>query len=96
MSKIRESARLEPCQIRIPEVCNFNPETTIGAHLGGGGMAYKKSDIHMAYGCSACHDAVDGRTKTNYSKDELELMHRQGVERTQDILIKKGLIVLVQ
>ena len=95
MSKITASARGENCLVRLPGICNFNPETVVGAHLGGGGMSYKKSDLHMAYACSDCHDALDGRTKTKFSKDELELMHRQGVERTQDILIKKGLIVLV-
>jgi hypothetical protein len=92
MSKLRKSARSRDCQVRLPGICNFNPETTILAHLGGGGMGRKKHDIHGAFCCSSCHSAIDGATKTGYTKDELELSHRQGVERTQDIWLEEGLI----
>ena len=61
MSKITESARGEECQVRIPGVCNHNPETTVFAHLGGGGMGAKQPDCEGAYSCSSCHDVVDGR-----------------------------------
>lgn len=96
MSKITKSAKGEDCQIRIPKVCNFNPETTVFCHLGGGGMSSKSSDIHGAYGCSSCHDEVDGRTnKTKYicdSKESVELWFYEAIIRTQLILIEKGLI----
>lgn len=92
MSKIRKSARGQDCQVRIPGICNHNPETVILAHLGGAGLAIKAHDIHGAYACSACHDAIDGRTKTEYSRDELRLMHLDGMVRTQLILIGDGLI----
>jgi hypothetical protein len=29
-----------------------------------------------------CHSAVDGRTKTEFSRDELRLMHAEGAFRT--------------
>jgi hypothetical protein len=51
MSKITESAENEMCLVRIPGVCNFNTETTVCAHLNGGGMATKKNDVHSAYCC---------------------------------------------
>lgn len=92
MSKIRKSARGEDCQVRLWGICNFNPETTVLAHLGGAGMGIKKHDIHGAYCCSSCHDVLDGRVKCNIDKDTLELAHRQGTERTQNILLEKGLI----
>ncbi len=92
MSKIRKSAKGQECQIRVPGVCNGNPETVVLCHLPGGGMGMKKPDLHAAYGCSGCHDAIDGRVKTQWTKDELELMHRQGVERTQNLLIQQGLV----
>jgi len=92
MSKITKSARDQECQVRIPVVCNFNPETTIPAHLNGGGMALKHSDIHIAYCCSKCHDVLDGRVPSKYSSDELKLMHLEGMVRTQIILIDNGLI----
>ncbi len=92
MSKIRKSARGEACQIRIPSVCNGNPETTVFCHLGGAGMALKSSDLHGAYGCSSCHSAVDGHIKTGFSRDELKLMFYDGLARTQTIMLNKGLI----
>jgi hypothetical protein len=78
--------------VRIPGVCNWNPETTVLAHIGGAGMGMKADDIHGAHCCSSCHDAIDGRVQTDYSNDELELMHLQGVIRTQRIWRKEGLL----
>ena len=95
MSKITKSANGERCTIRIPAVCSGDTDTVVAAHLGGGGMGRKKADLHVAYACYECHSAVDGHIKTSYDKDLLELWHRQGVERTQDILLKKGLISIL-
>jgi len=92
MSKIRKSARGEECQVRIPNVCNHNPETTVLAHLNGGGWSMKSHDIHGAYCCSACHDAVDGRSVTQWDQDTLKLWHFEGIIRTQKLLLEKGLI----
>lgn len=92
MSKIRKSAKGEECSVRIPAVCNFNPETTILAHKGGAGWALKANDIHAAYCCSACHDVIDGRTGSYFNKDEVTLMFYDGMVRSQLIMIEKGLI----
>jgi len=92
MSKITKSAKGEECQTRIPGVCNFDPKTTVFAHLNGGGMGMKHSDLHGAYCCSACHDAVDGRIQTAHCWHELKLMHLEGMVRTQKILLAKGLV----
>ncbi len=91
MNKIRESARGEDCQIRIPNACNFNPETVVLCHKGGAGIAIKSNDIHSAYGCSSCHAVVDG-AKSEFSQDEIKLMFYDGMVRTQLILIEKELI----
>lgn len=95
MSKLRDSARGEQCTVRLPGVCNWDPETTILAHLGGGGMALKKDDMQAAFCCSSCHDEVDRRTCI-FSAEYAELSHRQGVERTQEIWRKNGLIMLIK
>jgi len=93
-AKLRNSARGQECQIRIPDICNHNPETTVPCHLNGGGAGTKHSDLFIAHGCSACHAAVDGRIKTPYSKDELDLMLLQGMVRTQQIWLDAGLVKL--
>lgn len=92
---LRKAARGRECTIRIPGVCNFNPETSVLAHyrlsdLCGTGI--KPSDLTGAIGCDNCHAAVDGRLKTEYSHEELRLMHVEGVLRTLDIWEREGLI----
>ncbi len=97
MSAITKSAKGEDCTTRVPGYCNGNPETTVFAHINGvrfgHGTGHKVNDIHGAYSCSSCHDAVDFRVRTNYSSLELKSMHLEGVLETQLKLIKKGLIV---
>ena len=95
-SKYTRAARGQPCLVRIPGICNHNPETTVFAHLGGGGMGTKKRDLFGSFCCSSCHDAIDGRTKVvnGYSRNEIELMHYQGMERTQNWLIENGILIL--
>ena len=93
MSKIRKSAKGEECQVRIEGVCNFNPETTVFAHLGGGGMGMKHKEIFGAYCCSSCHDEIDRRT-SNLDVKWAKIYHYQGIFRTQEILLEKGLIKL--
>jgi len=84
--------------VRIPEICNFNPETTILAHLEGGGMGRKMSDLFGAYCCSDCHTALDGgipdgvRFVDRLSPDARRLLHLDGVVRTQIILLEEGFI----
>jgi len=98
MSKIRQSARGQQCQVRIPFVCNHNPETTVLAH--GNGSAYDKGigakgrDYQGAYACSACHDVVDRRARApeGFTREQIELAFADGVMRTQRILETKGLL----
>lgn len=92
---LRDSARGQPCQVRIPGVCNNDPATTILAHINGGGMGTKVSDLFGAFCCSSCHDLVDSRVRHKiYSGDDIELMHRQGVQRTQQYFLDSGLVEL--
>lgn len=93
--KLRESARGQDCTVRIPGYCNYDKSTVVLAHLNGGGMGTKKSDLFAAFACSSCHDVLDWRVKARqYTMDEIELMHREGVERTQQHWLDVGLVVL--
>lgn len=98
MSKITESARGEQCQIRIPGVCNRNPETTVWCHSNGSasgkGIGMKSPDLLGAYGCSSCHDVYDRRKSQDVlSRDQVELAFWQGHARSLCILIAKRIIV---
>jgi hypothetical protein len=90
--KIRNSARGQQCQVRIPGVCNGNSETVVLAHVGkGSGMGQKCDDIHATYACSACHDVIDNRTQAGDPRIN-RLYAYEGMIRTQSILLEQGLI----
>lgn len=96
MSKITQSARGMDCRIRIPTVCNHDNSTTVWCHANGSaagkGIGMKSHDLLGAYGCSACHDVVDHRATSPFSRDEVKLMFYEGHQRSLIILIEKGLI----
>jgi len=94
-TKLTKAARGRDCQVRVPGVCNGNPETTVLAHYrlaGTSGMGCKPNDFQGAWACSACHNYVDGRgsSRRRDDREESRLLHAEGVMRTQDILIREG------
>lgn len=95
--KYTKSARGQPCQVRIPGICKPAPdnETTVLAHLNGGGMAFKNGNIHAAYACDCCHEWLDhSYAILGASRDRRDLYHLQAVIRTQVIMINDGILVL--
>lgn len=93
MSALRKAARGRPCMVRIPYICNGDPATVVLAHYrlpGYCGTGYKPDDALGAWCCSACHDAVDGRSKGD--REEMRLAHAEGVMRTFAELRKEGLL----
>lgn len=91
--KIRESARGEDCTLRLG-FCSSN-ETVVFCHIGKRrGMAIKCGDNFGIYCCASCHDQIDGRVKSQFSKDELNTEKMRALEETQEILIDKGLLVV--
>jgi hypothetical protein len=98
MSKVRESARGEDCTLELPGICNCNPETTVFCHSNrladGKGMGMKAKT--GAYGCSSCHDVLDGRAPRPQwmSYDDMQQFFDEAVKRTQDRLEAKGLPII--
>ncbi len=88
--KITSRARGKECQIRLPGICDGNPETTVPCHYrmpGLSGAGYIPDAIFVAWGCHACHAYVD----TN-NDDATQLAFAQGVFRTQAQLLQQGVI----
>jgi hypothetical protein len=88
---LRQFARGQDCQVRIYGVCNYNPETTVLAHirLGGvAGMGQKPPDFPgcFVFACSNCHDAIDKRIKTDLTQVQLESHILHAVTRTSRIV----------
>lgn len=95
--KYTKSAKGQDCQIRSP-VCNYNSETVVLCHLNGAGIGEKMQNIHGAYGCSKCHDFVDGRNKADmndcHTADQRLHYHLKGTIRTQELMIRNGVLKL--
>lgn len=88
-SVARVAAKGRDCMVRIPGVCNGNPETTVLAHYrlaGYCGTGMKPPDEMGAWACSACHDAIDFRVHLSYENTTIRLWHAEGVMRTQQAL----------
>lgn len=94
MSKIRKSARGQDCQLMIYPYCNHKPETTVLCHLPSEqkGMSIKSPDWWAAYGCSTCHDIIDGRMKTDLSIEDIKHCMMRGLFRTQKLLFENQLL----
>jgi len=91
-TKIRKFAKGRACSIRIPGVCNGNPETTVWCHAPGGGMGAKQSDELGAFGCSSCHDAIDGRIPVDLRKQSVSLYFWEGHAESLKILRQNNLV----
>lgn len=94
--KYTKAARGRDCMVRIAGICNHNPETVVLAHYrlaGTCGMGIKPNNLQGAWACSACHDAIDGRTGASAIRD-YRIDHAEGVFRTIDTLISEGILKL--
>jgi len=98
MTPIRRAAQGQDCTLQFPGVCNFDPATTVLCHSNyladGKGMGLKAPDTAAAFGCSACHDLLDGRRPR---PAEISLLAMEGafyraVRLTHEILKRKGLL----
>jgi hypothetical protein len=87
---LRELARGQRCQVRIPGVCVSHPETVVLAHfrmIGVSGLGLKPPDLLGAHACSACHSYVD-----THHDDETQLAFAKGVFRTQAWYVKQNIV----
>ena len=96
-NKFTRSARGEECTFRIFPYCNQNHETTVLCHINceDKGMGIKSPDWWAAYGCSDCHDIIDGRRRAGLPANlNIEDAILGAIYRTQKRMIEKGLIKL--
>lgn len=94
MTDLRKAARGRDCQLRLPLICNRNPETVVLAHIRRGytaGKAQKPNDLLGVVACSACHDELDRRTR-HLDQSDLDAYLIDGWARTIDMWAREGLI----
>lgn len=91
LPNLRELARGQDCQVRLPG-CLYSSETVVLAHLrlgGTAGVGQKPPDLCGVYACACCHDLLDGRKfVANLSKQEIEQAALRGLCRTLAIVTK--------
>lgn len=92
--KLRDSCRGKPCALMLADQCSSD-DTTVPNHIqlkGHGGTGTKPSDIFLVDGCSACHDILDGRVKSNYTAEFLELTGYRAMYKKQQYFLDTGLV----
>lgn len=98
MTPIRRSARGEACTLLIPGICNGDTSTTVLCHSNrledGKGLGLKAPDTEACYGCSACHDVLDGRRPLPswMTRAQLDHVFDRARKITQEKLKEKGLM----
>ena len=98
MTPIRKAAKGQDCTLRIPGVCNWDPETTVLCHSpfleSGRGMGLKAPDTEACFGCCNCHDVLDRRVPwpSWMTPFKLEGAFIGARNLTHEVLRKKGLL----
>jgi hypothetical protein len=93
--RLRLSARGEECTLQIHPYCNGDPEKTVLCHLStavNSGMGLKPHDFFAVYGCSSCHEVIDGKVQTDINVAEIGKIEMNALYRTQLRFFEKGLI----
>jgi hypothetical protein len=93
LANLRKLARGKPCTIRLPGICTHDTETTVLCHVrmvGISGMSDKAADLLGAWGCAACHAAVDASGPQDYESRRAALL--EGMARTIHQLVKLGVV----
>lgn len=98
MTAIRKAARGEDCTLLITGVCNYDSSTVVLCHSNaledGKGMGLKAPDTEACFGCSSCHDVLDGRAPMPswLTRSMLLSVFDRARTITQEILKRKGLM----
>jgi hypothetical protein len=93
---LRDSARNQECTFNIVGVCNYDPATVVLCHLPSEtrGMGMKSTDLCAAYGCSSCHDAIDGRKPSTEYEQNAGFYNMRAIIRTLTKYAECGLLVI--
>jgi len=92
-TKLRNSAKGQPCMFQIPGVCSHDASTTVLCHLPSEikGLSTKSDDFHAAFGCAQCHETIDLHRLSR--EDELYFSMR-ALQRTMRNWVSRGLVVV--
>lgn len=98
MTPIRRAARNQECTLQLVGVCNRDSSTVVLCHSNrledGKGMGFKAPDTAGCFGCSSCHDVLDGRAPRppGMTVGALDARFDIAVGKTHEILRTRGLM----
>lgn len=78
-------AQGQHCLMRLPGICNSDPDTTVAAHsnssIHGKGGHIKASDVYSVWACARCHNWLDNSMSATRSDRELafEAAHKRQI-----------------
>lgn len=93
----RRAARGRDCTLALPGICNRDPATTVLCHSNrledGKGIGLKAPDTEACFGCSDCHDVLDGRRPLPgwMTREQLEDTFDRARAITQEQLKQEGI-----
>lgn len=92
-TKLRNSAKGELCTFAIPGICNHDVDTVVLCHIrdDAKGLGNKANDFSAAFGCSACHEAID---QHRLSKEDELAYSLRAMQRTWAVWVNRGLVVI--
>ena len=92
LTPIQASAKGESCTFNLLN-CNYDHETTVLCHDTRTAFDGKRrSDARAAYGCSNCHDVMDGRTPNDMTSTLKGSIWGMAILKTHVKLMEKGLL----
>lgn len=91
---LRDSANGQDCTLNIAGVCNYDSSTVVLCHFPdeSKGIGKKSDDISSGFGCSCCHDVVDGRRKSVEWDSAKNWYMRRAQTRTLRKWIEMGIV----
>lgn len=94
--KYLAGSRGQQCTLRIPGVCNFNPDTVIPAHIRDRhkGAGTKASDLSVCNACSSCHACFDGQLGEPLSDVDWLFYALRGLQETLEQRFEAGLLIV--
>ena len=93
--KARQSARGERCTLQTP-FCGGRTDTVVLCHAPSEskGTGTKSDDFWGAFGCSKCHDFLDGRKGLIPNEAEARFYWMRGIYRTLQRQFDKGVFTV--
>lgn len=93
MTNLRKDAQGKYCLIRVPGFCVSHDACLCHVRLIGiSGIGHKATDLLAAFGCTPCHDVVDGRVRSSFTFDQRRQLLLEGMARTQAQWVEREIV----